>query len=183
MFIGLLWGGMQFTKDSSHLIRTTNSDRQLVENYRVLRKEIKAESLIQVRKETASIITEILEKPDENSESGLEWSNSIRKWRGNQRSFPGVYCTWSSHARAAKVWRRPGSADGEYYCFGRWIEKEWTLQIRRRFQLSGVIGRNMLEAKTEHWCFSDLYHQIHHNNRGSSESYLHSAFSVILAAD
>ncbi len=94
---------------------------------------------------TTSINAEILEKPDEDSESGGMIKFQFKDGDGNTEVFERPIVRWVRiKAREGKDIKRP-VVRMKFCIADRWIEEEVNLADREDFNYPVLIGRNMLK--------------------------------------
>ena len=147
MFIGLLSGaGCSLQKTQA----VASLEQQIqtvgwVEKARIpgIEKEIKVK--LDTGAKTTSINAEILEKPDENSESGGMIKFQFTNGEGTKEVFERPIVRWVRiKSREGADIRRP-VVRMKLCVAGRWIEEEVNLADRDDFNYPVLIGRNMLK--------------------------------------
>jgi hypothetical protein len=147
MFIGLL-SGAGCSQQKTQAVSLASQQTQTVgwiEKAKIggVEQEIKAK--LDTGATTTSINAEILEKPDENSESGGMIKFRFTARDGIKQDFELPIVRWVRiESRKADYIRRP-VVRMKLCVAGRWIEEEVNLAERDDFNYPVLIGRNMLK--------------------------------------
>lgn len=147
IFISLL-SGAGCSLQKTQAVASSEQQTQTVgwiENARIagVEKEIKAK--LDTGATTTSINAEILEKPDEDSESGGMIKFRFTNGEGVKQDFELPIVRWVRiESRKADYIKRP-VVRMKLCVAGQWIEEEVNLAERDDFNYPVLIGRNMLE--------------------------------------
>lgn len=147
IFIGALFlAGCSLQKTQAQ--SESNQPTQIVgwvENAKIpsVEKEVKVK--LDTGAKTTSINAEILEKPDNKSESGGMIKFKFKDGKNNKEIFERPIVRWVEiKSREGANMRRP-VVRMKLCIAGRWIEEEVNLADREDFNYSVLIGRNMLK--------------------------------------
>ncbi|HEY9710854.1 MAG TPA: RimK/LysX family protein [Oculatellaceae cyanobacterium] len=147
IFIGLL-SGAGCSQQKTQAVSLASQHTQIVgwiENAKIpgVEKEIKAK--LDTGATTTSINADILEKPDEDSESGGMIKFRFTNGEGIKQDFERPIVRWVSiKSRKGADIRRP-VVRMKLCVAGRWIEEEVNLAERDNFNYPVLIGRNLLK--------------------------------------
>ncbi len=147
VFIGLLFGGgcsLQQTQATNTVEKETQTVGW-VEKVKIpgVEKEVKAK--LDTGATTTSINAEILEQPDQDSESGGMIKFRFKGGKDKKEVFERPIVRWVRiKSREGADLRRP-VVQMKFCVAGRWVEEEVNLADREDFNYPVLIGRNMLK--------------------------------------
>lgn len=147
IFISLLSGAGCSLQKTQAVASSEQQTQTLgwVENAKIagIEKEIKAK--LDTGATTTSIYAEILEQPDEDSESGGTIKFQFTDGEGIKEVFERPIVRWARiESRDGPDIRRP-VVRMKFCIAGRWIEEEVNLANRKGFNYPVLVGRNMLK--------------------------------------
>lgn len=147
IFIGLL-SGSGCSQQKTQAVSLASQQTQIVgwiENAKIPGVEKEIEAKLDTGATTTSINADILEKPDEDSESGGMIKFRFTNGEGIKQDFERPIVRWVSiKSRKGADIRRP-VVRMKLCVAGQWIEEEVNLAERDNFNYPVLIGRNMLK--------------------------------------
>lgn len=143
-----LFSGAGCTLQKTQAVDSSEQQTQTigwVEKAKILGVEKEVDVKLDTGATTTSINAEILEEPEEDSESGGMIKFRFTNGEGTKEVFERPIVRWVRiKSRYGRDLRRP-VVEMKFCIAGRWIEEEVNLAERDDFNYPVLIGRNMLE--------------------------------------